>query len=184
MWTEWTTNNNSSTSISSLLAHYMMTEKSKIPPFISDLLMTWTEALSVVLIFYIHSGIVTQSQQNSCVHQTPPRPTTHTHKPLWVSRPLRTPAVCVCSLSVSFLCCVALPSSPTAWVVERLPSSRVCVRPSARPVCVCKGLASFSINLVTGLATFPRSANNLRGGESGWSISSVCLLRSWPTLIP
>ncbi len=30
---------------------------------------------------------------------------------------------------------------------------------------MCKGLASFSINIVTGLATFPRSANNLRGGE-------------------
>lgn len=60
----------------------------------------------------------------------------------------------------------------------------VCVSRQVRGQCVCKGLASFSINIMTGLATFPRSANNLRGGESGWSISSVCLLRSWPTLIP
>lgn len=50
-------------------------------------------------------------------------------------------------------------------------------------VCVCKGLAGFGINIATGLATFPRSANNLRGGESGRSISSACLLRSWPPLV-
>lgn len=60
----------------------------------------------------------------------------------------------------------------------------VCVSRQVRGQCVYKGLTSFSINIMTGLATFPRSTNNLRGGESGWSISSVCLLRSWPTLIP
>lgn len=60
----------------------------------------------------------------------------------------------------------------------------MCVSRQVRGQCVCKGLAGFSINTRTGLATFPRSANNLRGGESGWSISSVCLLRSRPTLIP
>lgn len=41
---------------------------------------------------------------------------------------------------------------------------------------MCKGLTRFSINIMTGLATFPRSAYNLRGGESGWPIRSVCLL--------
>ena len=59
----------------------------------------------------------------------------------------------------------------------------LCVSRQVRGPCVCKGLASFSIIIMAGLATFPRSANNSRGGESGWSISSVCLRRSWPTLI-
>lgn len=87
--------------------------------------------------------------------------------------------------SVWILCASSRPSSCTAWVVEWLRRSRIFIKASSGPVCicVCKGLVSFSINIMAGLATFSCSVNNLRGGESGWSISSVCLLRGRLTLI-
>lgn len=106
------------------------------------------------------------------------------HQPTTCPGPLGTPpCVCVHLQSHSFALALAHPLPLPGWWSD-YPSSRVCVSRQVRGPCVCKGLESFSINIMTGLATFPRSANNLRGGESGWSISPVCLLWSWPTLIP
>ena len=54
---------------------------------------------------------------------------------LFFTRPLGTPP-CVCVHFQSHSFALGLPSSPTAWVVEWLPGSRVCIKASARPVCV------------------------------------------------
>lgn len=103
------------------------------------------------------------------------------HK-LTCSRPLGTlPRTCVPFPSHSFAVALSRPLPLPGWWSDY--PVALCVSRQVRGPCVCKGLASFSINIMAGLATFPRSANNSRGGESGWSISSVCLQRSWPTLI-
>ena len=54
---------------------------------------------------------------------------------IFSARPLGT-LPCVCDHFQSHSFAVALPSSPTAWVVEWLPGSRVRIKASARPVCV------------------------------------------------
>lgn len=92
--------------------------------------------------------------------------------------------ICMCPFSASFLGCLALshPLPLHGWWPDY--PVAMCVSRRVRSQCVCKGLVSFSINIMTGLATFPHCTNNLRGGESGWSISSLCLPKSRPTLIP